>query len=345
MRINRRSVVTIGAAIMAAGFVFPLQVSASPAGAVTSAVAHVVDDVGDMLSDGESDFVPPEQADLIAASADYRPEGLVLTAKAARVTDPLTERAWRAQDTYVSWLLDTGNDGTEDFEARYRVESGKLSGAVYRVDGNDDPPKSSCGLSAATFDATAGYTAVVDPKCLGNPRSVSYQATLYYQSDPKNETTAAWDLAPDDFAGPVALAQTVSGAPAAPGTNTPATREPDGATGSAPQAPLSAAPTTPSPVSPLPNGSETRTSGDGGLVTQLPANPDATRRGLARTGVGDGTMRLAWFAAGMILIGAGLRFANQGKRVARIAPAQRGRMVQAVRNPAIRTYRPRGRNG
>ena len=61
-----------------------------------------------------------------------------------------------------------------------------------------------CGLSSATYRPETGYTVVVDPQCLGNPSAVSYQVSLYYQTDPNNEDTVVTDVAPNTgLAGPV----------------------------------------------------------------------------------------------------------------------------------------------
>ncbi len=319
MNIGRRVALALGAVVLAAGSSSLLLAPAPWAGAATPVVGQVTDEVDDLTAHGETGFEPGPAADIVGASADYQAGGLTLTIRALKMADPREDRAWQTNETYAEWLLDTNGDGREDFEARYRLESGQLGGAVYPVDENDEDdvsPAAKCGLQAATFDPATGYTAVVDPKCLGNPPAIGYQASLYYQADPNDENTLGSDLAPDDLTEPLALGSGATVPPAAPAPGSDP--GPDGSGGSTPVAPLGATTPTSAPRSgaaPAPcstsTAAPTTAAPDVTRPATDPADSAAPAPGLANTGLSDRTMRMAGFAAGIMLIGIGILFGNR----------------------------------
>ena len=136
----------------------------------------------------------------------FRADGIRLNVKVRKPTAPLTDRKWVGDesDTGIDWELDTTGDDKPDFVADYYEDSGKITGDVYRAsDADKDEPPTLCQLKSATFDPEIGYTAVVDPACVGNPDAVAYSATFYYDTDPsKADGVVAEDVAPDSGLSP-----------------------------------------------------------------------------------------------------------------------------------------------
>jgi len=82
-----------------------------------------------------------------------------------------------------------------DFEIQYYYDAGSFGGSVDRP--GDAAAPSVCGVSAATYGPD-GYSVTVDPACLGNPAAVAFSATMYYDTNPKNDNAdVASDVAPN----------------------------------------------------------------------------------------------------------------------------------------------------
>ena len=147
----------------------------------------------------------PAHVDITKATAEYRPEGLALTVAVQEPVDPLADDSWSADGTFLSWELDTTGDGEDDYEVSYHIQGAGLTGEVTKT--ATESSSVVCPISAGTFTPAAGYTAVVDPSCLENPRSIAYRVTYYYQTDPRNDDAPViTDTAPDQGMTPMVSA-------------------------------------------------------------------------------------------------------------------------------------------
>ena len=154
----------------------------------------VDDRSGDTVVDGTGKPVAVGRADIVRAQADYTAKAIVLAAQVAQPVDPRQDPNWVSDSTYLSWELDTNGDGVPDYEVQYYLASGAPVANVSRA--GDTTNTSLCPAEAGyTAD---GYTAAVDPACLGGPASVSFRVTMFYDTDPKNPNgDVATDVAPD----------------------------------------------------------------------------------------------------------------------------------------------------
>jgi hypothetical protein len=153
-----------------------------------------------------------------------------------------------------------------------------------------------------------GYVLVINPECIGKPKSLGYSVAMFFDTNPKDDKAPmATDRSPDqgfkEVAAPVQPGETPS--PSAPPAGSPtAPAQAPQASGGAPGAPAKAgaapaprtaasAPAVPSTAAPLPD------------VTSAPA-PSAQAPGtpLARTGSASTTRAL--LGLGIMLLGFGL---------------------------------------
>jgi hypothetical protein len=161
----------------------------------TSGVWTVIEDAtGDTVLD---DGGPPQanaRADIVQSRVANTTKAIGLAVKVAEPVDPTRDPNWASPMTFVEWSVDTTGDGQPDFEIQYFVEGGKLIGGVYKAGNTAGQP---------ACEAEAGYTSDsylvgVDPGCLGSPASLSYRASIYYGTDPKNENAdVVTDVSPD----------------------------------------------------------------------------------------------------------------------------------------------------
>ena len=152
------------------------------------------------------------------------------------------------------------------------------------------------------FTPEDGYTLVIDPKCIGNPKTLGYSVAIFFDTNPKDENAPmATDRVPDQGFKEVA-------APVQPGES-PA-RTP--ASAGAPTAPAMA-PSEPSPPAPVrarrpaATPAPARRHGHRVGVRLRPAirRPRRPRLApLARTG--SATTQRSLFGLGILLLGAGL---------------------------------------
>lgn len=173
----------------------PAPAAAKPAAARAKGQPGAVGDpAGDTVVDGSKAPIGDPRSDIVRAGAAYGPEDVTFTMQVQQPNDPRTDERWAADSTYAQWQVDTNGDSVPDFEVQYYVvDRDNLGGRVTRPDGGDPV----CDGQRATY-GTDGYTLTVDPACLGNPASLSYRATLYYDTDPADPDAAvATDAAPD----------------------------------------------------------------------------------------------------------------------------------------------------
>jgi hypothetical protein len=324
MRIRRIS----GVVLLAVG----LGLAAGPRGAgaadtappLVTTLQTVIDGVGDVLNAVTSSLFDNSRADITSASLEYAPGWIRMKAQLKTPTDPLKDSKWNDGND-LEWALDTTGDGQPDYTVEFATAKGELYGAVFDTSKPDD--QSVCDADSASFSPQDGYTLVIDPKCIGNPTSLGYAATMYFDTDPKDDKLpAVSDRVPDQgFQTVVAPGQPApaptgaQAAPPAPGTNVPA---PNAATG----------PTAPKAGPPASAGPKRTASGSTGPVPPAAAGapaPGATATpgpapaptNLARTGSASQTRALLGF--GVMLLGAGLLVMTR--------PTRRTAAVRAVK--------------
>ena len=160
----------------------------------TSGVWTVIEDAtGDTVIDGSGAPQANARADIVQSRVANTTKAIGLAVKVAEPVDPTRDPNWASPATFVVWEVDTTGDGTPDFEIQYFVDGGKLIAAVYKA-GNTAQPACE-GEAGYTSDS---YLAGVDPGCLGSPTSLSYRASIYYGTDPKNpDADGITDASPD----------------------------------------------------------------------------------------------------------------------------------------------------
>ena len=239
------------------------------------------------------------RADITEASLEYAGGWIRMKVQVKNPTDPLKDPAWSDRSD-AEWAIDTNKDGRPDFTAEFASEKGELYGAVFDVAKPDD--KSLCDADSAAFSPQDGYTLVIDPKCIGNPKSLGYSVAIFFDTNPKDEQAPmATDRVPDQgFKEVVAPGQPAAaadpapaGAPVAPNAAPPVTRGPAGAPvpGKAP------APDRSAQAAPGATSGGSGTAADGTAA----AAPNTL---LARTGSPAKTRAL--FGIGIMMVGGGL---------------------------------------
>ena len=304
MRIRRIS----GAVLLAIG----LGLATAPTGAraaepvppLVTTLQTVTDGAADVLNTITSAVFDNPRADITEASVEYAPGWIRMKVQVKTPTDPVKDAAW-SDKSDAEWALDTNNDGKPEFTAEFATDNGELYGAVFDVNKPDE--KSVCDADSASFSPQDGYTLVIDPKCLGNPKTLGYSVAIFFDTNPKDDNAPmATDRVPDlgfkEVASPVQPGDAPSRAPdsadtptapqAAPPAKAPAAAG-RGAPGSA--TPRAAASTAP--------GSPTAPSGAADGAAPVTAQP-APAAPLAHTGTASSQEAL--FGLGILLLGAGL---------------------------------------
>ena len=245
------------------------------------------------------------RADITEASLEYAPGWIRMKVQVKNPTDPLKDPAWSDRSD-AEWALDTNNDGQPEFTVEFATDKGELYGAVFDISKPDD--KSLCDADSASFSAEDGYTLVIDPKCIGNPKAVGYSVAVFFDTNPKDEKAPmATDRVPDmgfkavaapgqpaETAAPAPGTPVADAAPVAPKGAPSVTRGPAGAASPGPARADQAA----SQGAPGAAGASSAAPGDPAPAPGDPAKP------LARTGSASQTRAL--FGLGLMLFGAGL---------------------------------------
>jgi len=158
----------------------------------------IVDDpAGDTIEDGSRNARTDGRADILKSAATNKAKGVVLTAQVAQRTDPTKDPNWASASTYMTWELDTNNDGAVDYEVQYFVEGGKLVAGVNRA----GQAESACEAEAGYMQES--YAVGIDPGCIGTPAAFSYRVTIYYDPDPTDENAEViTDVSPDSGMSP-----------------------------------------------------------------------------------------------------------------------------------------------
>jgi hypothetical protein len=154
----------------------------------------VTDPAGDTFVDGTTKPIREDRADIVRAGAAYGPGGIRFTMQLQQPDDPLQDKNWAADTTFVMWSVDTDGDGKPDYDIQLARDGAGLVGVVSR---SGDTGPAVCDASGAAYGAD-GFSAVVDPGCLGNPVAFAFRATTYYDANPKNDNAdVASDVAPN----------------------------------------------------------------------------------------------------------------------------------------------------
>lgn len=173
--------------------------SSAPAGrhnAPNGAVPKVVvdDRAGDTVVDGTGEPRADARADIVRSEAFYTSNAIIFTVQTGAPVDPSKDPNWESDSTFVTWELDTNDDGAVDYEVQFAFFEGAPIAGVSRP--GDSDGESVCEAEAAY--TAERYAVAVDPACAGLPASVSYRVTINYDTDPKNEDAAVVkDVAPD----------------------------------------------------------------------------------------------------------------------------------------------------
>lgn len=153
----------------------------------------LTDPAGDTFVDGTRNAIKEGRADIVRAAHVYRRNVIGLAFQVSQPVDPRQDERWAGDSTLAAWEVDTTNDGKPDYEVQYFVLEGNLGGSVSRLGETDV----ACDAAEALYGAD-GYALAIDPGCLGNPESFSYRLTMYYDTNPKDESAdVASDVTPN----------------------------------------------------------------------------------------------------------------------------------------------------
>ncbi|HYH48473.1 MAG TPA: hypothetical protein VEG38_02895 [Acidimicrobiia bacterium] len=301
-----------------------------------AAPVGTTDPGGDTVTEAVEEPFDSPPADIVATSAESRPDGIVLSLRVKQLADPLADPNWASEATIVAWTLDVNGDKKRDYVVEYAIdpETRQLAGFMYRT-GSGGMIPDSCDEPKVSFNRDAGYTVQLSASCLGNPGALSYRVQTSYDTDNKNDSAeTVTDTSPDADAwtGPVTVALPTGIVPLAVGSP-PQPSAPAGVGSttttvppaqSAPQAPADT-PRESQPARSTPSmTSRSARATSGSPQASLEPAP-APAPALAHTGAPDRMARMAWFAAGIILIGSGILFGNRRPvlQPARVGPRRR----------------------
>src|SRR5579884_765081 len=292
--------------------------AADTAPPLVTTLQKVVDGVGDVVNGVTAGPFDNGRADITGASLEWAPGWIRMKTQLKTATDPLKDPAWSDADD-IEWAFDTNNDGKVDYTVEFATDKGELYGAVFDATKPND--NSICDADSASFSPQDGYTLVIDPKCIGNPKSLYWAVTTFVTSNPKDANAqVVSDRDPDQGFQAQAAPGQPAPAPPAPPPAPPAGPPPPGAPG--PGAPRGAASVAPNLATPPPSAARRAASspttaasspatgapassaagGAGGAPVAGAAAPSAGN--LARTG--STSSRDGLFGLGLMLLGFGV---------------------------------------
>ena len=167
----------------------------APAPPLVTNLQPVTDAVGDAVDVATTAVTDNGRADITGASVEYAPGWIRMKVQLKNPTDPLKDAAW-SDKSDAEWALDTNNDGREDYTVEFATHDGELYGAVFDATKPDD--KSKCDADSASYSPQDGYTLVIDPACIGNPKALGYAVAMFFDTNPKDDKNPmATDRVPD----------------------------------------------------------------------------------------------------------------------------------------------------
>lgn len=156
----------------------------------------LTDKTGDTVGDTSGAAMAAPRADIVKAQADWSAKALVFAVQVAQPVNPGQDPNWANDSTYIQWDVDTNGDGAADYTIQYFFDpKGGLVADITKA--GDTSGQAACGGEAGyTAD---GYTVAVDPAaCFGNPPTVTFRATTYYNVNPSDPNSdSATDTTPD----------------------------------------------------------------------------------------------------------------------------------------------------
>ena len=294
--------------------------AADTAPPLVTSLETVTDGVGDVLSPVATGGFDAGRADITQASVEWAPGWIRMKAQVKTATDPLKDQAWTDAND-LEWGFDTNGDGKEDYTVEFATDKGQLYGAVFDAS-KPDSNTSICDADSASYSPQDGYTLVIDPTCIGNPKSFGWAATIFFDTNAKDaKSPVASDRVPDQGFKP----ESAPGEAAAAGAPTPAAGAPAPAPGPAVTLRVGPAPGPKSgaaagrtasgavPAAPAASAGAPGPAATGSAATPGSAAPGGTVAGaasaadpsnLARTGSASETHAL--LGLGLMLLGAGI---------------------------------------
>ncbi len=207
--------------------------------------------------DGSTSGIPNEpRADVVSTSATYQAGAIVLSVRTAQPVNPTTDPQWDAENSIVTWFIDTTGDRKFDYTAEWGVDGGSLYADVYQ--GTAETP--TC-TGTPSLGQDGSYVVSIPSSCLKNPGGFFWGGLMQYT--PKGGAPAPTDRFPDgdgNYNGPVDKPGTT------PTPTTPTTRP--GGGGTVPPPPTTT--TTREPVKAVPiatNEGFWLLGGDGGVFS------------------------------------------------------------------------------
>lgn len=172
----------------------PVTTATGPNGAVKNG-GKLGDPAGDTFVDGTQDPIKEGRADIVRSRAVYEPDRITFVVQVDEPSDPSKDERWASDSTFAKWEIDTNGDGTADFDVQYYIDQGTYGGAVSKLGAAE--PEIVCEVGTATY-GPEGYSVTIPAHCLGDPASFQYRATMYYDTNPKDENAdVVSDVAPN----------------------------------------------------------------------------------------------------------------------------------------------------
>ena len=169
-----------------------LRPAAPPA---TSVPPSQTDRTGDVVDARTRKPAGNPRADIVRAGAVSGPSDLTLALLVERPFDPRKDPRWAVDTTYAQWEIDTNGDSAPDFEVQYFLDGEENLGASVTRSGNGG--EAACAVRSALYSADT-YRVTLNPACIGNPRSFSYRAKVFYDTNSADESgVVATDATPD----------------------------------------------------------------------------------------------------------------------------------------------------
>jgi hypothetical protein len=164
-------------------------------GAVVKNGTKMGDPAGDAVVDGTQDPIKEGRVDIVRTRAVYEPGRITFTVQVDEPSDPSTDERWASDSTFANWEVDTNGDGQADFEVQYYIDEGTYGGVVSKPGAAE--PEIACEVETADY-GPEGYSITVPASCLGDPASLQYRVTMFYDTDPKDENAdVGSDVAPN----------------------------------------------------------------------------------------------------------------------------------------------------